>query len=145
MSIGGKIGLSDSTVRLSGYLQGKNMKTNITAGVVAMILAGGAFAQSHSVTNYSNPPGNTAASKAAIEATPSSTATAHKNGATQGDTNAGMAGKSKNTKAKKHATAKGAKTSAGTSAESAMETAPSEKSGTPTERAAFDSAPKSGK
>lgn len=121
------------------------MKKTLIAGVLTMICAGAAFAQSHSVTNYSNPPGNTAASKAATEATPSSTATATKNQASQGDTNAGMAGKSKTTKAKKHATTKGAKTSAGTSAESAMETAPSEKSGSPTERAAFDSAPKSGK
>jgi hypothetical protein len=121
------------------------MNKKLTAGVFAMICAGTAFGQSHSVTNYSNPPGTTAQSKAAVEATPSSTATAHQNSATQGDKNAGQAGKSKHVKAKKHATAKGAKTSAGTAAESAMETQPSEKSGSPTERAAFDSAPKSGK
>lgn len=121
-----------------------NMKTTFSAGVIAMAFAGAAFAQSHSVVNYSNPPGNTAQSKAAIEATPSKTATADSNEAKQGNKNAGQAGKSKHTKVKKTASAKGAKTSAGTAAESAMETQPSEKSGSATERAAFDSAPKSG-
>jgi len=122
-----------------------NNTIKISTAVMAMVLAGAAFAQSHSVTNYSNPPGNTAQSKAAIEATPSRTATADQNEAKQGDKNAGQAGKSKHVKVKKTASAKGAKTSAGTSAESAMETQPSEKSGSATERAAFDSAPKSGK
>lgn len=121
------------------------MKMKLTAGLFAMVCAGSAFAQSHSVVNYSNPPGNTAQSKAAVDATPSQSATAHKNTNKVGDSNAGQAGKSKVTKPKKIASAKGAKTSAGTSAESAMETQPSEKTGSATERAAFDSAPKSGK
>lgn len=120
------------------------MKKTLIAGVFTMIFAGAAFAQSHSVANTTNPPNTSADSKAATEATPSSTATAHQNQASQGDKNAGMAGKSKNKKAKKITTAKGASTSAGTSAEAAMETAPSEKSGSATERRAFDSAPKSG-
>lgn len=121
------------------------MKMKLTAGVFAMICAGAAFAQSHSVTNYSNPPGKEAASKAAVDATPAQSSTAHQNTAAQGDKNAGQAGKSKSVKAKKIATAKGAKTSAGTSAESAMETQPSEKSSSTVEKEAFDSAPKSGK
>jgi hypothetical protein len=54
------------------------MHTRIRA---ALLLAGLcvdalAHAQSHSVTNYSNPPGTTAASKAATEATPGLSATA---------------------------------------------------------------------
>jgi hypothetical protein len=122
-----------------------NMKTKLSAGVIAMAFAGAAFAQSHSVVNYSNPPGNTAQSKAAVDATPSQSATAHQNSSKQGDSNLGQAGKSKSTKAKKKTTAKGAKTSAGSNAESAMETQPSEKATNSVERGAFDSAPKSGK
>lgn len=48
-----------------------------TAIVLAGLLAAGlAQAQSHSVTNYSNPPGQQADSKAATEATPGLSATA---------------------------------------------------------------------
>ena len=115
--------------------------TQLSAGVVAMLFAGAAFAQSHSVINMANPPSNTSQSKAAVDATPSQSATAQKNTNKQGDSNAGQAGKSKHTKAKKVASAKGAKTSAGTSAESAMETQPSEKTGSEAERKAFDVSP----
>ena len=115
--------------------------TQFSAGVVAMLFAGAAFAQSHSVINMANPPSNTSQSKAAVDATPSQSATAQKNTNKQGDSNAGQAGKSKHTKAKKVASAKGAKTSAGTSAESAMETQPSEKTGSEAERKAFDVSP----
>lgn len=45
--------------------------------LAALGAAGLAQAQSHSVTNYSNPPGTQADSKAATEATPGRTATAH--------------------------------------------------------------------
>jgi len=120
------------------------MKTKITAGLLGMIFAGAAFAQSHSVANTTNPPGGEAQSKAAVEATPARNSTAHQNTAAQGDKNASQAGKSSKKKAKKIASTKGAKTSAGTSAEAAMETQPSEKSGNVVERKAFDSAPKSG-
>jgi len=115
--------------------------TQLSAGVVAMLFAGAAFAQSHSVINMANPPSNTSQSKAAVDATPSQSSTAQKNTNKQGDSNAGQAGKSKHTKAKKVASAKGAKTSAGTSAESAMETQPSEKTGSEAERKAFDVSP----
>jgi len=48
-----------------------------TAIILAGLLAAGlAQAQSHSVTNYSNPPGQQADSKAATEATPGLSATA---------------------------------------------------------------------
>jgi len=117
------------------------MKTKLTAGVLAMLFAGAASGQSHSVVNYSNPPGKTAQSKAAVDATPSQSATAQKNTNKVGDANAGQAGKSKVTKPRKIASAKGAKTSAGTSAEAAMETQPSEKSGSTTEQKAFDVSP----
>ena len=117
------------------------MKMTLTAGLFAMVCAGAAFGQSHSVTNMANPPNASAQSKAAVDATPSQSATAHKNSNKVGDSNAGRAGKSKVTKPKKIASAKGAKTSAGTSAESAMETQPSEKTGSATERAAFDVSP----
>lgn len=120
------------------------MKTKLTAGVFAMLCAGAAFGQSHSVVNYSNPPGDSAQSKAAVDATPSQSATAQKNTNKVGDSNAGQAGKSKSTKPKKIASAKGAKTSAGTSAESAMETQPSEKSGSTVEQKAFDVSPAHG-
>ena len=106
-----------------------------------MLLAGAAFAQSHSVINMANPPSNTAQSKAAVDATPSRSATAEKNGVNQNDSNAAQAGKSKHTKATKKTTAKGAKTSAGSNAESAMETQPSEKTGSEAERKAFDVSP----
>ena len=119
------------------------LKLKLTTGVLAMAFAGAAFAQSHSVINMANPPSNTSQSKAAVEATPSQSATAQKNTNKVGDSNAGQAGKSKHTKVTKKASAKGAKTSAGTSAESAMETQPSEKSGSATERAAFDVSPAS--
>jgi len=122
-----------------------NMKTKLGAGVIAMAFAGAAFAQSHSVINMANPPSGAAQSKAAVDATPSQSATAHQNSSKQGDSNAGQAGKSKSTKAKKKTTAKGAKTSAGSNAESSMENQPSEKTANSVERGAFDSAPKSGK
>jgi hypothetical protein len=123
--------------------KGTTMKTTtrLSTAVIAMLFAGAAFAQSHSVVNYSNPPGDTAQSKAAVDATPSQSATAQKNTNKQGDSNAGQAGKSKNKKAVKKTTAKGAKTSAGSSAESAMETQPSEKTGSEAERKAFDVSP----
>jgi cell wall-associated NlpC family hydrolase len=119
------------------------MKNNIKfiAGAAAFVFAGAAFGQSHSVINMANPPNATAQSKAAVDATPSQSATAHTNTNKEGDSNAGQAGKSKNTKAKKKTTAKGAKTSAGSSAESAMETQPSEKTGSEAERKAFDVSP----
>jgi hypothetical protein len=116
-------------------------KIKFSAGIVAMAFAGAAFAQSHSVINMANPPSNTAQSDEAVKATPAQSATAQKNTNKATDSNAGQAGKSKHTKAKKKASAKGAKTSAGTSAESAMETQPSEKTGSPAERAAFDVSP----
>lgn len=117
------------------------MKTKMIAGVIALMCAGSAMAQSHSVVNMANPPSNSAQSKAAVDATPSQSATAHQNTTAQGDKNAGQAGKGKNTKAKKKTTAKGSSTSAGSNAESAMETQPSEKTGSVAEQKAFDSSP----
>lgn len=117
------------------------MTMKLTAAVLALVCSGAAMAQSHSVINMANPPNTSAQSKAAVDATPSQSATAHQNSADQGDKNAGQAGKSKVTKAKKKTTAKGAKTSAGSSAESAMETQPSQNTGSVAEQKAFDNSP----
>lgn len=48
---------------------------------VAMLAAGGALAQSHSVVNKSNPPANQADSKAATDATPGLSANAERHDA----------------------------------------------------------------
>lgn len=53
--------------------------------LAALGAAGLAQAQSHSVTNYSNPPGTQADSKAATDATPGRTATAHQQDANHPD------------------------------------------------------------
>lgn len=51
------------------------MKLKITILLAGLLGAGLAQAQSHSVTNYSNPPGTQADSKAATDATPGLSAT----------------------------------------------------------------------
>jgi hypothetical protein len=118
-----------------------NMKIKLGAGVIALMCAGAAMAQSHSVANSTNPPDGKAQSQAAVDATPSQSATVHKNSSAQGDKNAGQAGKGKTVKAKKKTTANGAKTSAGSGAESAMEAQPSQKTGSAVEQHAFDASP----
>ncbi|GGY03363.1 hypothetical protein GJV26_01075 [Massilia dura] len=62
------------------------------ATLAALAYAGAASAQSHSVTNMANPPQTQSDSKAATEATPGRSATAHKNTNKQPNKNAGKDG-----------------------------------------------------
>jgi hypothetical protein len=82
----------------AGTLQGhgpeeNSMHLQLMAAVAALALAipGAASAQSHSVGNMANPPQTQSDNKAATEATPGRTATAHQNTNRQKDKNAGQA------------------------------------------------------
>jgi hypothetical protein len=97
-------------------------KTSILllAGLCAANLA---QAQSHSVANYSNPPGTSAASSAAIEATPSLSATAD----SQDVYHAGKAQADARANRARHA--KGARKTASPKANTASAKAPVERDG----------------
>jgi hypothetical protein len=140
------------------------MHIHLIAAVAALAFTGAASAQSHSVSNMANPPQKQSDNKAATEATPGKTATAHRNTNKQQDKNAGQA-----RNAPTHGQGKvetsgssmtGERVGAGSSAtattgigagngdhgaEGAMEIKPSEAYVNPVERRALDEAPKSGK
>jgi hypothetical protein len=106
----------------------KNTAAILVAGLLA---AGLAQAQSHSVANYSNPPGTQADSKAATDATPGLSATAERQDANHAAKNT-PSGKTRKPKAALKAKA---------GAEEAMQRDPSELTGSEPERHAFDKVP----
>ena len=130
---------------------------NIVLLLAALGAAGLAQAQSHSVTNYSNPPGTQADSKAATDATPGHTATAHQQdnkhpdkGLKDAAANKGKPGKTAK-QAKESAAAAGAVSSTGSSgssgtnaAASADQAASADKSQSPTASVYLDGASKGG-
>ncbi|WP_338760897.1 hypothetical protein [Massilia sp. METH4] len=142
------------------------MHMQFIAAVAALAFTGVAAAQSHSVSNMANPPQTQSDNKAATEATPGRTATAHRNSNKQEDKNSGQSrnaptavqGDSKVETSGSSVT--GERVSAGSSAtattgmgagngdrgaEGAMEIKPSDAYVNPSERRALDEAPKSGK
>lgn len=146
------------------------MHIHLVAAVAALAFTGVASAQSHSVSNMANPPQTQSDNKAATEATPGRTATAHRNTNKQKDKNAGQtrnapqAGKVDSSGSSSANTSGGSmagdRVSPGSSAtattgigagngdhgaEGAMEIKPSEAYVNPVERRALDEAPKSGK
>jgi hypothetical protein len=129
--------------------------------IAALAAAGLAQAQSHSVTNYSNPPGKQADTKAGTEATPGRTATASQQDAGHPDkgkkdqaANKGKPGKSAKRARRSAAAAADRPASADKSqgptasvqldgaskggAEAALQVEPSERNLTPDQKAAFD-------
>jgi hypothetical protein len=68
------------------------MHIHLLAAVAALAFTGVASAQSHSVSNMANPPQTQSDNKAATEATPGKSATAHRNTNKQRDKNAGKHG-----------------------------------------------------
>lgn len=146
------------------------MHIHLLAAVAALAFTGAASAQSHSVSNMANPPQTQSDNKAATEATPGKTATAHRNSSKQQDKNADQvrnapragarAGKPETSGSSTGGTAAGERVDAGSSAtattgmgagngdhgaEGAMEIKPSDAYVNPVERRALDEAPKSGK
>ncbi|QBE66873.1 hypothetical protein [Pseudoduganella lutea] len=97
------------------------MHIHLLAAVAALAFTSVASAQSHSVSNMANPPQTQSDNKAATEATPGRTATAHRNSNKQQDKNAGQtrnapqAGKAESSK-----TSSSGASSSGTSSGSAM-------------------------
>ncbi|HEX8606777.1 MAG TPA: hypothetical protein VF774_29315 [Pseudoduganella sp.] len=142
------------------------MHLQLMAAVAALAFTGAASAQSHSVSNMANPPQAQSDNKAATEATPGRTATAHQNSNKQKDKNAGQTrnapkagGKAQGKAETSGSSVTGERDGAGTSAtattgtgagngdqgaEGAMEIKPSEAYTNPVERHALDEAPKSG-
>lgn len=121
-----------------------------SAMTAAMFGTGAAFAQSHSVTNYSNPPNESAASKAATEATPGKHATTESNsGQGTKSSDDAKASKSKPAKHKKTTATRAkvkvdpdiSKAQAGNDAKETMQRDPSEAAVNDTERHAFDKSP----
>lgn len=146
------------------------MHIHLLAAVAALAFTGAASAQSHSVSNMANPPQTQSDNKAATEATPGKTATAHRNTNKQQDKNAGQtrnapkAGQGGNKMETSGSSSAGSmageRVSPGSSAtattgigagngdrgaEGAMEIKPSDAYVNPVERRALDEAPKSGK
>ena len=151
------------------------MHIHLLAAVAALAFTGVASAQSHSVSNMANPPQTQSDNKAATEATPGRTATAHRNTNKQQDKNAGQTRNAKAGKTHSSRSASSGTSTGGTSvggamagermdpgssatattgigagngdrgAEGAMEIKPSDAYVNPVERRALDEAPKSGK
>ena len=126
------------------------MHLQLMAAVAALAFTGAAAAQSHSVSNMANPPQAQSDNKAATEATPGRTATAHQNSNKQKDKNAGQTRNAPKAGGKaqgKAETSGSSVTGAGNGdqgAEGAMEIKPSEAYTNSVERHALDEAPKSG-